>query len=47
MTNKNLSKLDISKTVHNPKLRHDIHFDLDLNFSPNVNGERLKKQKED
>jgi hypothetical protein len=49
VTKATLSELDVNKIVHNPKLRHDINFDPDLHFRPNLDGEkgRRKKQKAD
>ena len=49
VTRNTLSELDVNKIVHNPKLRHDINFDPDLHFRPNLDGEkgRRKKQKAD
>ncbi|KAG0652105.1 sok1 [Hyphodiscus hymeniophilus] len=49
VTKTTLSELDVNKIVHNPKLRHDINFDPDLHFRPNLDGEkgRKKKQKAD
>ena len=49
VTKTTLSELDVNKIVQNPKLRHDINFDPDLHFRPNVDGEkgRRKKQKAD
>lgn len=49
VTKNTLSELDVNKIVHNPKLRHDINFDPDLHFRPNLDGEkgRRKKQKAD
>lgn len=49
VTKQTLSELDVNKIVHNPKLRHDINFDPDLHFRPNLDGEkgRRKKQKAD
>lgn len=49
VTKTTLSELDVNKIVHNPKLRHDINFDPDLHFRPNLDGEkgRRKKQKAD
>jgi hypothetical protein len=42
-----LSELDIPRIVYNPKLRHDVNFDPDLHFRPNLDGEsgRRKAQK--
>lgn len=49
VTKSTLSELDVNKIVHNPKLRHDINFDPDLHFRPNLDGEkgRRKTQKAD
>jgi hypothetical protein len=49
VTKTTLSELDVNKIVHNPKLRHDINFDPDLHFRPNLDGEkgRRKAQKAD
>jgi hypothetical protein len=49
VTKNTLNELDVNKIVHNPKLRHDINFDPDLHFRPNLDGERgrRKKQKTD
>ncbi|KAK6604679.1 T-complex protein 11 [Botrytis cinerea] len=40
VTKSTLSELDVNKIVHNPKLRHDINFDPDLHFRPNLDGEK-------
>jgi hypothetical protein len=32
--------------VHNPKLRHDIHFDPELHFRPNLDGEKGKRKQD-
>jgi hypothetical protein len=42
VTKKTLSELDVNKIFHNPKLRHDINFDPDLHFRPNLDGEKGK-----
>jgi hypothetical protein len=49
VTKKTLSELDVNKIVHNPKLRHDINFDPDLHFRPNLDGEKgkIKAEKQD
>lgn len=49
VTKTTLSELDVNKIVHNPKLRHDVNFDPDLHFRPNLDGERgrRKSQKAD
>ena len=46
VTKKTLSELDVNKIVHNPKLRHDINFDPDLHFRPNLDGEKGRKKTE-
>jgi len=42
-----LSELDVNKIVHNPKLRHDINFDPDLHFRPNLDGKRGRMKTEE
>ena len=44
VTRGTLSELDVNKIVHNPKLRHDINFDPDLHFRPNLDGEKGRKK---
>ncbi|KAL3420657.1 T-complex protein 11 [Phlyctema vagabunda] len=44
VTKGTLSELDVNKIVHNPKLRHDINFDPDLHFRPNLDGEKGKRK---
>ena len=44
VTKVTLSELDVNKIVHNPKLRHDINFDPDLHFRPNLDGEKGRKK---
>ncbi len=39
ITKTSLSELDIPRIVYNPKLRHDVNFDPDLHFRPNLDGE--------
>ncbi|KAK3902744.1 T-complex protein 11-domain-containing protein [Staphylotrichum tortipilum] len=46
VTKATLSELDVQKIVHNPKLRHDINFDPDLHFRPNLDGDKGKKKQE-
>jgi hypothetical protein len=36
VTKATLSEHDVNKIVNNPKLRHDINFDPDLHFRPNL-----------
>jgi hypothetical protein len=44
VTKGTLSELDVHKIVNNPKLRHDINFDPDLHFRPNLDGEKGRKK---
>ncbi|KAG9239555.1 T-complex protein 11-domain-containing protein [Amylocarpus encephaloides] len=44
VTKGTLSELDVNKIVHNPRLRHDINFDPDLHFRPNIDGEKGRKK---
>lgn len=46
MTRATLSELDVTKIIHNPKLRHDINFDPDLHFRPNLEGEKGRRKQE-
>ncbi|KAI2611703.1 T-complex 11 [Hypoxylon fragiforme] len=46
VTKSTLSELDVNKIIHNPKLRHDINFDPDLHFRPNVDGEKGRRKQE-
>lgn len=47
VTKATLSELDVPRIVFNPKLRHDVNFDPDLHFRPNLDGDsgRRKTQK--
>ena len=46
ITKQSLSELDITNIIQNLKLRHDVNFDRDLSFRPNLDGakgqEKLK-----
>lgn len=44
VTKTTLSELDVNKIIHNPKLRHDINFDPDLHYRPNLDGEKGRKK---
>lgn len=44
VTKQTLSELDVNKIVHNPKLRHDINFDPELHFRPNLDGDKGKRK---
>jgi len=46
VTKATLSELDVQKIVHNPKLRHDINFDPELHFRPNLDGDKGKRKQE-
>lgn len=46
VTKGTLSELDVTKIVNNPKLRHDINFDPELHFRPNLDGEKGKRKTE-
>ncbi|KAK5997130.1 Protein SOK1 [Cladobotryum mycophilum] len=46
VTRATLSELDVSKIIHNPKLRHDINYDPELHFRPNLDGEKGRKKQE-
>lgn len=44
VTKSTLAELDVPRIVLNPKLRHDVNFDPDLHFRPNLDGERGKRK---
>lgn len=44
VTKSTLAELDVPRIVLNPKLRHDVNFDPDLHFRPNLDGEKGKKK---
>lgn len=46
VTKATLSELDVGKIIHNPKLRHDINYDPDLHFRPNLDGEKGRGKQE-
>lgn len=45
VTRQSLSELDIGSIVSNSKLRHDINFDRELHFRPNLDGARGRVKK--
>jgi len=49
ITRQSLAELDIQNIINNIKLRHDVNFDRDLSFRPNLDGtkgqEKLKASK--
>jgi hypothetical protein len=44
VTRATLSELDVPRIVLNPKLRHDVNFDPDLHFRPNLDGEKGRRK---
>ncbi|KAK0741874.1 T-complex protein 11-domain-containing protein [Apiosordaria backusii] len=46
VTKTTLSELDVAKIIHNPKLRHDINYDPELHFRPNLDGEKGRRKHE-
>ncbi len=46
VTRATLSELDVTKIIHNPKLRHDINFDPELHFRPNLDGEKGRRKQD-
>lgn len=46
VTRATLSELDVTKIIHNPKLRHDINFDPELHFRPNLDGDKGRKKQD-
>lgn len=44
VTKATLSELDVPRIVLNPKLRHDVNFDPDLHFRPNLDGEKGRRK---
>ena len=46
VTKGTLSELDVTKIVNNPKLRHDINFDPELHFRPNLDGDKGRRKTE-
>ncbi|KAK4651212.1 Protein SOSEKI 1 [Podospora pseudocomata] len=46
VTKSTLSELDVTKIIHNPKLRHDINYDPELHFRPNLDGEKGRRKQE-
>lgn len=46
ITKKSLGELDISSIINNPKLRHDVNFDRELHFRPNMDGPKGRAKRE-
>ena len=40
ITAESLAELDMQRIINNPKLRHDVNFDRELHFRPNMDGSR-------
>jgi hypothetical protein len=46
ITKHSLSELDIGSIINNSKLRHDVNFDRELHFRPNMDGERGRRKRD-
>ena len=46
ITSASLSELDLARIINDPKLRHDINFEREISFKPNVYGEHLQEKLE-
>ncbi|RDI82333.1 hypothetical protein Vi05172_g7622 [Venturia inaequalis] len=46
ITKKSLGELDISAIINNSKLRHDVNFDRELHFRPNMDGPKGRTKRE-
>jgi len=44
VTPDSLTELDMPRIINNPKLRHDVNFDRELHFRPNLDGARGKEK---
>lgn len=44
ITPDSLTELDMPRIINNPKLRHDVNFDRELHFRPNLDGARGKEK---
>ncbi|GAB7355013.1 hypothetical protein MBLNU459_g5619t1 [Dothideomycetes sp. NU459] len=44
ITHESLAELDVARIINNPKLRHDVNFDRELHFRPNLDGSRGKQK---
>lgn len=42
ITPESLAELDMPRIINNPKLRHDVNFDRELSFRPNLDGPKGK-----
>jgi hypothetical protein len=46
ITKQTLSELDIGSIINNSKLRHDVNFDRELHFRPNMDGDRGRRKRD-
>jgi hypothetical protein len=46
ITKQSLSELDIQHIINNIRLRHDVNFDRDLSFRPNLDGAKGQQKKQ-
>lgn len=44
ITPESLAELDMPRIINNPKLRHDVNFDRELHFRPNLDGSKGKQK---
>ncbi|TKA83037.1 hypothetical protein B0A55_00859 [Friedmanniomyces simplex] len=44
ITPESLAELDMMRIINNPKLRHDVNFDRELHFRPNLDGSKGKQK---
>lgn len=44
ITPESLTELDMPRIINNPRLRHDVNFDRELHFRPNLDGSKGKEK---
>ncbi|KAK4549910.1 hypothetical protein LTR36_005211 [Oleoguttula mirabilis] len=44
ITAESLAELDMPRIINNPKLRHDVNFDRELHFRPNLDGSKGRQK---
>lgn len=44
ITSESLAELDMPRIINNPKLRHDVNFDRELHFRPNLDGSKGRQK---
>ena len=44
ITPESLAELDMPRIINNPKLRHDVNFDRELSFRPNLDGSKGRQK---